>query len=101
MTTNDFAAIQSFLGGYFHEDWELNASEPDHVILRFLSSGPSSEEIDKIVAQIDRYLRSGMNEATLERNLLKDLGCYYLPSADAVSTSGWLNHVINVLEKYR
>jgi hypothetical protein len=99
MTTSDLAELKSLLSGYFHEDWELEASEPDEVIFRFLESGPSASEIDRIVAQIRHYLGGGKDDTTVERGLLKDLGCYYLPSADGISASDWLRHVADRLSQ--
>lgn len=93
MTTSDLTELKSFLGGYFHEDWELEASEPDEAISRFLESDPGASEIDHIVAQICHYLGDGKDDVAVEHGLLKDLGCYYLPSADGISASDWLRHV--------
>jgi len=99
MTASDVAELRSFFSGYFHEDWELDASEPDEVISQFLRSGPSSNEVDRIVAQIGRYLDAGKDDAAIERGLLEELGCYYLPGADGMSARDWLRHVADVLSK--
>lgn len=100
MTASDIAELKSFLSGYFHEDWALDASEPDEVISLFPSSGPSAGEIDRIVAQIHRYLGGDRDDAAIERGLLKELGCYYLPSADGISPRDWLQHVASVLSRH-
>lgn len=98
MTTSDIAGLRSFLGGYFHEDWEMDASEPDEVIAQFLRSRPSRDEIDRIIAQIGRYLGE-KNDAVIERGLFEELDCYYLPTADDMSARNWLKHVVDLLNK--
>jgi hypothetical protein len=98
MTTNNTADLRSFFGGYFHEDWEMDSSEPDEVIAQFLRSKPSPDEIDRIVAQIRRYLGE-RDDAAIERGLFEELGCYYLPTADDMSAREWLKHVADLLSK--
>lgn len=99
MTADDFAELKSFLSGYFHEDWEADASEPDDVISQFLGSDPGRDEINRIIDQIGRYLDGGRDDAAIEAGLLEELGCYYLPSADGMSARIWLDHVAACLSK--
>ncbi|WP_158218986.1 contact-dependent growth inhibition system immunity protein [Roseateles aquatilis] len=98
MTTNSNQELKSFLAGYFHEDWELDASEPDEVIVQFLSGGPDSNDIYHIVAQIRQYLVSAGDDVAIEQDLLREFGCYYLPSSDGQSARDWLQHVVGKLE---
>lgn len=90
--------LKSFLAGYFHEDWELDASEPDEVIAQFLNGGPDPSHIRRIVDQIHHYLDFAGEDASIEQGLLKEFGCYYLPSADGLSAPDWLRHVAAKLE---
>lgn len=99
MTACDLTELRQFFSGYFHEDWQLDSSEPDEVIAQFLMSGPSQDEIDRIVAQIACYLDAATDNAAIERGLLVELGCYYLPDADGVSARDWLGHVAALLAK--
>jgi hypothetical protein len=99
MTASDVAEPRSFFSWYFHEDWELDASKPDEVISQFLRSGPSPNEVDRIVAQIGHYLGGGKDDPAIERGLLEALGCYYLPGADGMSARHWLRHVADLLSK--
>lgn len=99
MTAHDLSELKLFLSGYFHEDWELDASEPDEVVSQFLSSNPSAIKIDQIVTQIYYYLGERKDDAAVERGLLEELGCYYLPSADGIGACDWLRHMIDLLRK--
>ncbi len=76
----------------------MDASDPDEVIVQFLSGGPASTDIHRIVAQIYRYLDSARDDVAIEEELLKEFGCYYLPSADGLSARDWLRHVAGKLE---
>jgi hypothetical protein len=97
MKSTDISELRSFLSGYFHQDWQLDASDSDEVISQFLRSRPTSNEINRIVAQIDGYLAAGKDDAALARGLLEDLGCCYLPSADGMSVREWLRHITTTL----
>jgi hypothetical protein len=99
MTVLDAKELRSFLSGYFHEDWALDASRPDDVVAQFLTSRPPAFEVDRIVAQISDYLTSRKEEEAVERGLFEELGCYYLPSADGLSARDWLHHVVQLLRK--
>jgi CdiI immunity protein len=97
MKTEDFKELKSFLAGYFHEDWDLEVSEPDDVIFNYINSGVGGEVIKAVVSQIEKYVNQSADDADAERGLLMQLGCYYLPSADGLETRSWLAHVANKL----
>jgi len=98
MKSADLHALKSFLSGYFHEDWEAEASEPDKVIAHYMASKPSPNTVGMIVAQIDQYLVNAGDDLNIEKSLLLDFGCYYLPSADGLGARNWLNHVAKQLQ---
>lgn len=97
MKNGKLTDLESFLGGYFHEDWRLESDSPDDAIARFLAGEPGAGLRERIVAQIDEYLATKA-AAGIEEGLFKDLGCYYLPSADGMSAGAWLEHVANRLK---
>ena len=97
MKNSELADLKSFLGAYFHEDWPIESGNPDGAIQLFLDSAPSAALRVRIVSQINDYLHA-KEEAGIEEGLLKDLGCYYLPSADGMRASAWLEHVANRLK---
>ena len=97
MTASHLVELKSFLSGYFHEDWELDALKADEVLSQFLNSSPSASEIDTIVAQIGCYLDSSKDDAAIERGLFLELGCHYLPGADGRSARDWMQHLASVL----
>ncbi|MEJ7929382.1 contact-dependent growth inhibition system immunity protein [Ramlibacter sp. AN1015] len=99
MKADEFKELRSFLSGYFHEDWDLEASGPREVVAQFLGSAPNSCMLEAIVAQIYRYVGEHEDGNELERALIKDLGCYYLPSGDGVDAGAWLKSLASELKK--
>ena len=98
MTASSNHELKSFLGGYFHEDWELEASAPDEMIVKFLRDNLDSNNICRVVGQIHQYLDTTGDDMAIEQDLLKEFGCYYLPSADGLRSRDWLLHVARKLE---
>lgn len=98
MKKDDFSELRSFLSGYFHQDWELDASEPDEVVLQFIKRKPGSSKSDQIIEQIERYLDAEIDDEAVERDLFEEFGCYYLPSADGSNARDWLRHVADLLK---
>lgn len=101
MTVSDTKELKAFLAGYFHQDWELDASEPDDVIDQFLRGGPAPAEIERLIAQIRRYLDAAGDDSNIEQDLFAKFGCYYLPSADGWSARDWLRHLLIKFEADR
>lgn len=100
MKYEKFEALKQFLSGYFHEDWALEAVTPDDVVMQYLATHPTNIRIQCLAAQINQYVDSKHDDATIEHGLFEELGCYYLPSADGMSPRVWLLHVADLLRKY-
>lgn len=90
--------LKSFLSSYFHEDFYLEAPNPDGNIDLFLRSNPDTDQVNRIVRQIEDYL-SSRDDAAIDAGLFKELGCYYWPGADGMSAKVWLLHVAERLKK--
>ena len=90
--------LRSFMSGYFHEDWPIEASSADEVLHAYLARHPSRTEVLEVETQIRAYVATKASDEELERCLLSELGCYYLPSSEGRKARDWLLHVIDVLE---
>jgi hypothetical protein len=97
MMADDFTELKWFLGAYFHQDWDMDASGPDEVVFLFLRHKPEANKINRIVDQIGRYVGTRKDESVIERGLYEELNCEYLPSADGMSAGDWLRHVAALL----
>ena len=94
--------LKIFLSGYFHQDWLLEADEPDGMISLFLASQPDRATTKGIAEQIHNLLEANgdQGEGAIERELYEVLGCYYDPKADGMSVVDWLTKLADRLERY-
>lgn len=97
MTNEIWNNLKQFFGAYFHQDWTLEATDPDDVVRQFINDGYSENELIKLANEIETYAVAKGDDTVIEKNLLTELGCYYLPSADGLGARAWLYHVANLL----
>ena len=88
--------LRNFFSAYFHEDWPCEADSPESVFTGYAQSS-SPHERRMLAEAILEYSRAFADDKELEESLCRDLGCYYLPSADGLSAKGWLEHAANGL----
>jgi hypothetical protein len=93
MNVSRFSRLKTFCSSYFHEDWVLEAENPEQVVSSYLASGWSSAELNELAGEMRQFARSYPDDAALERALFSELGCYYMPSADHISAREWLEHI--------
>lgn len=92
--------LKSFFSGYFHEDWMGDAASAAEVVnLYRLAAKP--EEIANLSEAIVLYIERVGSEMELEKKLFSELGCYYRPSADGLSSRGWLTNISDLLKSGR
>jgi CdiI immunity protein len=94
----EFPALYQFFGGYFHEDWREDHDTPDVAVRAFLAEAPP-EAVDAARAELDRLLASGFDDAALTRLLAGGFASDYVPATDGVTTSDWLSHVGDLLDR--
>jgi hypothetical protein len=88
--------LRQFLGSNFHQDWDIEASTADEVITNYLAEDHSKEHLthlsNRVLALLERH---PSDDATLEHELLEDLGCEYYPPGDVkgTSTRQWLKEL--------
>jgi hypothetical protein len=59
----------------------------------FLRVGWSAEELHALSRAIRAYAAHHKDDGDLERALFEELGCYYQPSAEGISSHAWLESV--------
>jgi hypothetical protein len=89
--------LKQFFGAYFHQDWTLDASDPNDIVRLFMSDGCTTNELAHLANDMEHYAATKIDDATTEEGLFSELGCYYLPSADGVGAKAWLYHVAKLL----
>jgi hypothetical protein len=88
--------LLDFFGAYFHEDWTLDDETPDLVLERYIRDATPTETA-RVANAIDAFAAAIADDSKLDEALFKELGCYYLSSADRQSTRAWLEHVCATL----
>jgi hypothetical protein len=90
--------MESLFGAYFHEDWTLDADDPDDIVKLYISSATTAQA-KQMADDIKTYVESVPDDAELYDQLLKKLGCSYDPEADGINGRDWLLRVAAMLSK--
>lgn len=95
MSACERIALKQFFSSYFHQDWRYDTQTATEVVNEYKRTA-SPSDIKRLREAIINYLAQ-KDEKTLKINLESELGCYYLPSADGISTRAWLEKVAEIL----
>lgn len=90
------AQLQHLAQAYFHQDYDLEFSEPDAVIAAFVE-GEGLGAVRELAFELDTLLADPSNEATLADLWIKTLGASYDPAAHGQSQREWFAHVRDLL----
>ena len=94
MSQTRFYELGQLLGAYFHQDWTLMNSDATVVIRSIVEENPRAE-LRRAAVEIDELLGLRLSEDELARLFYPELGIYYVPPADGLSYSDWLQSVRN------
>jgi hypothetical protein len=97
MKTQEFPTLVQFFGGYFHQDWVDEFSDPEAAIAAFVS-GASTDAIRSACDELSRAVLLARQGAEGPQRFLHELGCYYDPAADGLAVPDWLEWVRKKLE---
>ena len=86
-----YPALVQFFGGYFHEDWPLEAASWEEVVEIFLKA-VDRDTLVSVRDELDR-LRSHAPDEESIGNALFELGCCYAPSGGGLTSNEWLDLV--------
>ena len=89
-----FEQLQQLIGGYFHQDWDIEGQSDEEVVFAFVRDN-TSETARHVIAEIDDILY-GISGLDLDE-LLNYLGCEYSYQTDGKSAAQWLKRLRNVL----
>ena len=90
------SSLGSLLGGYFHQDWDIEGPNAEAVIRRFASEN-LREDVVTAKDEAQALLAAGLGEHELAATV-KALGQDYLPEADGMSYRRWLEFIVEALE---
>lgn len=92
-TQADLPALWLFMGGYLHQDWREEYNSTEVAFEDFLRSEP--HDALRVSDELRRVLDSDLDESALG-DLLQQLGSFYLPEADGLTTREWLVRLLNL-----
>jgi hypothetical protein len=87
--TRRYFALQDFFLGYFHPDWQLDASDSSEVVEAFLASA-DPEQVKKVLIDLRELLSESRNETELHDAVLNDYSVFYDPWKENVTMRDWL-----------
>jgi len=89
---SEFPALFQLFGGYFHEDWRADYTQPGAALAAFTAEAPP-EAVREAAAELERLLGAGLDDAVLSRLLDAGFACNYVPSRDGLTSTAWLGEV--------
>lgn len=88
--------LKQFFSAYFHQDFLLDAVNPDDVIEEYKKENTIEHRTLLRKAILD-YVEKITSDDELNKKLLSELGCYYRTEADGMSARSWLQKVAEQL----
>jgi hypothetical protein len=90
-----FPNLSGICGCYFHQDWDMDDPTAEAVVRRYMRDA-DPQEVQRVAAEIDDFLRIEMTEEE-RRAVLDKFGCEYYPPGDELTYSEWLRQVHDIL----
>ena len=92
-------ALSHFFGAYFHEDWDLEASDWQGVVDGYVRDEHPSAGLLRLLAREIEHLNAGSPAADVARLVTRTLGANYYPLPEC-SYGEWLNQVAARLRQH-
>lgn len=77
-----FPGLHNFLAAYFSEDWDVISGPTWKNVAQSFCQDAGPSERRAVADQIDALLMDPRDDAQLRDIVFRDLGCYYVPSAE-------------------
>ena len=98
LSEEEYELVRQFFGGYFHEDWGLDAPNRRELVALYMNqSGMTPEQLHSLSKAIGKYGERYPDDHELSDRLYRELGCCYMPSADGLSAHQWLETIARQL----
>ena len=91
----EWPELSRILGGYLHQDWDIEGDTPDDA-LRLARREGDSTDLATAVQEIDALLATQLDETGL-REIVERMTEGYSPSLDGWEIRPWLRHVRQIL----
>lgn len=97
-TTTRFPALHQFLSCYFNQDWDLKFASPQEVLENFFEDS-SKGEMHAVLKDLERFLSLNLGSESL-RKALMDLGFFYTPETDGITSIQWLSNLLSIIKRH-
>ena len=87
MLEDEYPALWQFLGGYLHQDWDLDYGTTSDALHDFMEG--SDELATQLPLEMEQVLTTKTDDEVLERFLV-ELGSCYVPSRAGKNPRTWL-----------
>jgi hypothetical protein len=94
--TENFVHLEILLGGYFHQDWDVEGATDADVILAFRQA-EAADQIEATIFEVNQVLQLCAGEPLKADEILAGLGCEYYYQADDLTGISWLERVRSLL----
>lgn len=81
-------ALEAFLSAYFHQDWQVEHGQAEHVVAYFIDN-ESDAELVRVRDDLAALSALGLDEVQLAARF-RAMGCEYDPTRDGISWQQWL-----------
>lgn len=97
MNDNAYTNLRHLFGSYLHQDWPDEFSTADDAVMAFIEREPKVA-IQAACKELDEAIPLIAEMETPDQFLCDVLWCFYMPSADGLSTVEWLVNVRDMLK---
>ncbi|OWK36034.1 hypothetical protein FRUB_08597 [Fimbriiglobus ruber] len=86
--------MYQLFGAFFHQDWDMDGDDWPDLIRNFAKGQPQSE-LGATAIELDRLLADFPDDAALDHELFRVLGCGYapLPDVGGPTVRRWLGEI--------
>lgn len=94
--TKSYSNLEEFLGGYYHQDWALDASDSVEVAISYLSEWPRDDAL-LCLSELSSLLSQSTEIELVDA--VSGMGCSFLPASEGYSsTSEWLRAIETIMQ---
>ena len=91
MAADNYEKLENFIGCWFHEDWDMEASSWPELIEKFKIVA-SKERVQQVFLELKKLLKTTRDDQALEDMVYEEFGCGYDPRPEH-SLREWLTEL--------
>lgn len=99
MASDNYELLDSFLGNWFHEDWDLEASDWQQLVEKFKTIS-RKERVEQVHLDLKQFLKEKKNDSELCEVVFDEFGCCYDPRPQQ-EVRAWLTELAAALKPPR